>query len=178
MKTIFTTLTLAVFASFLFMGGCVKKLTAVDIEFTTDGSLMTDSLKTTGYQTIDTIVMTSQLEAEMKKNGSSLSDIDEVKLKSATVKFTAPMPTDNFDKVDMVELWLTAPTLPSIKLAFKNPVAKSLNSVSLDVDNTSDLAQYLKSPSFGFEVKGTNNQPLGKMDLTVIAKWNVKASKE
>ena len=178
MKTIFSTLAIAVFASFLFMGGCVKKLTSVNIEYTTDGKITTDSLKTMGYQTIDTMILSSDLDAEMKNNSSALSDIDEIKLKSATVSFTAPLPTDNFDKVDKVELWLTTPSLPSVKLAFKNPVAKGINTCFLDVDNTSDLAAYLKSPSFTFEVKGSNNAPLGPMDLTVEAKWTVKASKK
>jgi hypothetical protein len=175
MKTIISTLTIAVFASFLFMGGCVKKLTSVDIEYTTDGSIVTDSLRSTGYQTVDTVVVKSDLDSTMQKNGTSLDKISEIKLKSAKVSFTMPDVTKNFDKIDMVELWLTAPSLPAVKLAFKDPVAKGTSICDLNVSNTTDLTAYLKSPVFAFEVRGSNNAKLGPMDLTVLAVWSVKA---
>ncbi len=176
MKTKLATLAIAVFASVLFMGGCVQKITSVNFSYTTTGKLHSDSLKTTGFQTIDTVVLKSDLEAELKKNGTTLDLLDELTLKSATVEFTAPTATDNFDKIDNVELWITAPTLPAVKLASKNPVAKGNTIVYLDIYSTSNLEAYLKSSSFGLEVRGTNNAPLNPMDLTATAVWNVKAS--
>ena len=176
MKTKITSLAIAIFSSVLFMGGCLEKITAVDFNYTTSAQLKSDSLKTVGFQSIDTVVLKSDLEKELKDNGTSLDLLDELTLKSATIGFSSPVTGDNFDKIDAVELWVYTTTLPPLKLASKNPVGKGLNTVDLDVASTANLEEYLKSESYTIEAKGSNNAPLGPMNLTVTANWNIKAS--
>lgn len=176
MKTKITSLAIAIFSSVLFMGGCLEKITAVDFTYTTSAQLKSDSLKTVGFQSIDTVVLKSDLEAELKDNGTSLDLLDELTIKSATIGFSAPVTGDNFDKIDGVELWVYTATLPPLKLASKNPVGKGLNTVDLDVASTANLEEYLKSETYTIEAKGSNNAPLGPMNLLVTATWNIKAS--
>ncbi len=176
MKTKITSLAIAVFSSVLFMGGCLEKITAVDFNYTTTVQLKSDSLKTVGYQSIDTVVLKSDLESELKKNGTTLDLLDELTLKSASVSYTTPVAGENFDKVDAVELWVFTATLPPLKLASKLPIGKGSTKVDLDVASSANLEEYLKSESYTIESKGTNNSPLGPMDLTVSATWNIKAS--
>lgn len=176
MKTKLTSLAIAIFSSVLFMGGCLEKITSVDFTYTTSAQLKSDSLKTVGSQSIDTVVLKSDLESELKDNGTSLDALDELTLKAASIGFTAPVTGDNFDKIDAVELWVFTPTLPPLKLASKNPVGKGLTKVDLDVASSSNLEEYLKSESYTLQAIGTNNAPLGPMNLTVNATWSIKAS--
>ncbi|MDI1232751.1 MAG: hypothetical protein PSX81_00560 [bacterium] len=176
MKTKITSLAIAIFSSVLFMGGCLEKITAVNFDYTTTASLKSDSLRTVGTQSIDTVALKSDLESELKKKGTSLDLLDELTLKSATIGFTAPTASDNFDKIDAIELWVFTPTLPPLKLATKNPILKGLNIVSLDVASSTNLEEYLKSETYTLQAIGTNNAPLGPMDLTVSASWTIKAS--
>jgi hypothetical protein len=176
MKAKITSLAIAIFSSVLFMGGCLEKITSVDFTYTTTAQLKSDSLKTVGFQSIDTVVLKSDLEAELKENGTTLDLLDELTLKSATIGFSSPVTGDNFDKIDAVELWVYTATLPPLKLASKNPVGKGLNTVDLDVASSANLEEYLKSETYTIEAKGSNNAPLGPMNLLVTATWNIKAS--
>lgn len=176
MKAKITSLAIAIFSSVLFMGGCLEKITAVDFNYTSTADLKSDSLKTVGYQSIDSVVLKSDLDSLLKKNGTSLDLLDELTLKSATIAYTSPVTGDNFDKIDAVELWVFTTTLPPLKLASKTPVGKGLTTVDLDVASSANLEEYLKSETYTLQAKGSNNAPLGPMNLTVKANWNIKAS--
>ncbi len=177
MNTTIKALAFFTVASLVWMGGCLSKLTTVNFDYKTSGSISTGEFSTPGTHTFGETRLTSELDSVLKANGTSLDMLDELKLKSAVITISNPA-GGNFDAVDNVELWISADGSPEVRLASKNPVAKGLNSVTLDVNSTDDLAGYLKAHEFTYRIKGTNNAALSAMTLDVQAIWNVKASKK
>ena len=176
LKTTVKTLAIVCIASFVFMGGCLKKLTSVKFNYHSEATFITDSLSTVGNQTFGSSVVTSDLKKEVEDNGSSIDMLDELKLKSAELSFTGPDSAKKFDDVESFELWLSATGLPTIKLASKNPVANGLSTVKLDVSNNDDLVQYIKATTFTYEVKGKNSAALLPVHLKINAEFEAKAS--
>lgn len=175
MKNTLKTLVFLTISSLVFMGGCLSKYTSVKFDYTTTASIQTAAFTTTGDQTFGEKVLNSDLKAEMEKNNTSLDLLDELKLKSATVKIENDS-TANFDNVEKVELWLSADNMPEVLIASKNPVPDGVNFVSLDVNSTENLANYLKANSFTYKIKGRNSGPLAAMQLKAEVIWDVKAS--
>lgn len=173
MKTAISTLSIAVISAFVFMGGCVQKITTINMDYPTEATVQTQILPTTGNQSFGSVVMTSELKKELEKKNTSLDLLDELKLKSAVISIDS---SKNFNNVESFEFWLSADGLPTIKVASKNPVPDDVMSVTLDVNNGDDLSAYLKSTTFTYEVKGTNSAPLPVMDLKIKAVWGIKAS--
>lgn len=174
MSTIVKTIAFTVVASFVFMGGCISKLTSVNFDYPTEGVVMTDEQTATGTHTLGETVVTSDLKKQLEDNGTSLDLLDELKLRSA--KFTIEDDTlGTFDNIDKIELWLAADQNPEVLIASK-VVTKGLHSLSLDVNTNENLANYLKSATFTYRIKGTNNAPLPAKKLKVEAVWTVKAS--
>lgn len=177
MKTTISTLAAAVVSAFVFMGGCVQKLTTVNMEYPTEATFQTQILPTTGNQSFGSVVLTSDLKNQLEKNNTSLDLLDELKLKSATISYSEKADSaKNFNDVDAFEFWLSADGLPTIKVASKNPVPDNSGVVTLDVSSNEDLAAYIKSNTFTYEVKGSNSAPLPVMNLKLKAVWNIKAS--
>ncbi len=175
MKNTLNTLLITVLSSFVFMGGCLSKYTSVNFDYTTEGSIQTTALTTTGTQTFGETVLTSGLKDELEKNNTSLDLLDELKLKSATITIDNDS-TANFDNVEMIELWLSADGQPEVMIASKNPVADGTNTIKLDVNSTENLATYIKANAFTYKVKGTNSGPLSAMSLKASVVWTIKAS--
>ncbi len=176
MKTIFKQLSVLALTLFISMGGCVQKLTTVNIDYPTEANLTTTNLPNTGNQSFGETVLTSELKSKLEKNNTSLDLLDELKLKSATVLIDSAKAGENFDKIDNIELLLSADGLPTITIASKNPIAKGSTTVELNVNNSDNLANYIKATTFTYSIKGTNNAPLSPMKLKVKANWNIKAS--
>lgn len=174
MKHTLNTLVILAFSSILFMGGCLSKFTEVNFDYPTEGIIQTEAITTTGTQTFGETVMTSGLKDELEKNNTSLDLLDELKLKSA--KVTLEDSTMNFDNVETVQLWLSADGQPEVLIASKNPVPDGSNSVSLDVNSTENLANYIKANSFTYRVKGSNSGPLSPMTIKANVVWTIKAS--
>src|SRR5215216_2696452 len=100
MNTTIKTLAFLTIASFVFMGGCVKKLTTFGFDYKTESSMTTGSLAP-GTHTFAESKVTSDLDSVVKANGASMDLLDELRLKSATV--TIEMPSGaNFDACDNV----------------------------------------------------------------------------
>jgi hypothetical protein len=177
MNTAIKTLAFLTIASFIFVGGCVSKLTTFNFDYKTKTSVSTGAFPTAGTHTFGESRLTSDLDSVLKAQGTSLDMLDELKLKSATFTITNPS-GGNFDAVDNVELWISADGSPEVLLASKKPVAKGLNSVSLDVNSSEDLSNYLKAHEFTYRIKGTSNAALSPMDLNIEAIWGAKASKK
>lgn len=176
MKTIIKNLSVLALTLFISMGGCVQKLTTVNIDFPTEAVLTTKDLTTTGNQAFGETVLNSELKEKLEKNNTSLDLLDELKLKSATILIDSAKAGENFDKVDNIEMLLSADGLPTITLASKNPIAKGSTSIELNVNNSDNLANYLKTTTYTYSIKGTNNAPLSPMKLRIKANWNIKAS--
>ncbi len=177
MNTTIKALAFFTIASFVFMGGCVSKLTTVNFDYKSQTSLSTGAFPTAGTHTFGESRLRSDLDSFLKKQGTSGDLLDELRLKSATITIKNPS-NGNFDAVDKVELWVSTDNNPEVLLASKNPVPKGVNTVSLDVNSTADLATYLKANEFTYRIKGTNNAALTPMDLDIEAVWAAKASKK
>lgn len=175
MKNTIKTLAFMAIASFVFMGGCLSKYTSVNFDYTTEASIQTSELTTVGSQTFGETVLTSGLKDELEKNNTSLDLLDELKLKSANVTIENDS-LANFDNVEMIELWLSSDGMPEVLIASKNPVADGLNSISLDVNSTENLANYIKANAFTYKIKGTNSGPMSAMTLKANVVWEIKAS--
>ncbi len=175
MNTTLKTLAFLSIASFVFMGGCLKKLVKVNFDYHTEAEIETDSHMIIGPLTFGESVVTSTLQKELEDNNASLDMLDELKLKSASVSILND-PLANFDNVEKVELWISADGQPEILLASKMPVPDALNSVDLDVNNGDNLANYLRSPTFTYRISGLNTGPLYPMTLKINAVWDVHAS--
>lgn len=157
------------------MGGCLSKFTAVNFDYNTEASIQTMILPTPGTHTFGESVMTSTLKEELEKNNTSLDLLDELKLKTATISFENDSQA-NFDKVENIQIWLSADGNPEVLIASKNPVEKGKNSITLDVNNSDNLANYLKATTFTYRIKGTSSAPLPAMDLKANVTWLIKAS--
>lgn len=165
----------AVVVSLLSVGGCLSKFTSVDFDYHTEGLIQTNALSTAGTQTFGETVLTSTLKDELEKNNTSLDLLDELKLKSAVISFDQDS-VSNFNDVENIQLWLSADGNPEVMIASKNPIADGLNSITLDVNSTENLANYLKATTFTYSIKGTNSNPLPAMNLKANVVWTIKAS--
>ncbi|MBC7426634.1 MAG: hypothetical protein H7321_08875 [Bacteroidia bacterium] len=160
--------------SFAFMGGCVEKLTTVAFSNSYSDTFSTKAYPGNGPIVLSDQIVNSDVEKTLKDNGASLDNLKELKINSASIEIELPA-GGNFNAIDYVELYLSTASLPEIKVAFKNPVAKGATKVDLDV-NSSDLAPYLKSPQYHVIFKGSNNSPLPPMRLKYNTKYDLKAS--
>lgn len=157
------------------MGGCLSKFTAVNFDYNTEASIQTLPLPQPGNHTFGESVLTSTLKEELEENNTSIDLLDELKLKTATISFENDSQA-NFDNVENIQIWLAADGQPEVLIASKNPVEDGKNSITLDVNNSDNLANYLKATTFTYRIKGTSTGPLQKMDLKANVTWNIKAS--
>jgi hypothetical protein len=174
MNTTIKTLAFLTVSSFMFMGGCLSKLTTVKFDYKTENVIQTSALSTTGTQTFGESVATSTLKAELEANNTSVDLLDALKLKSATISIVDS--TSNFDNIENIQLWVQADGQPEVLLASKNPVPDGVFSVNLDVNSTENLANYIKATTFTYRVKGTNTGALKAMNLKVNGVFGVEAS--
>ena len=162
-------------SSFISMGGCLSKITTVNFDYPTETTIETVALNNVGPQTFGESVLTSDLKAELEKNNTSLDLLDELKLKSVTISFTNDS-ISNFNDVENIEFYIAADGNPEVLIASKNPILDNQNSLSLDINSTENLANYLKATTFTYRIKGTNSAALPAKSLNVKAVWTVKAS--
>ena len=174
MSTTIKTIAFIVVTSFVFMGGCLSKLTSVNFDYPTQGVVMTDDQPMAGPHTLGETVVTSDLKKQLENNGTSLDLLDELKLRTAKITIEDDS-LGNFDKIDKAEIWLSADQQPEVLIASKT-VGKGLHEISLDVNTNENLANYLKAATFTYRIKGTNNTALPPMHLKIDAVWIVKAS--
>lgn len=176
MKHTLSVLAIVCLSAFIFMGGCIQNITTIKFDYNSEVTFITDSLTTMGPQIFGSSVDSSELMAEIEKNGTTLDNIDELKLKSATIAYTLPDSTKNFDAIESFELWISTTGLPSVKVASKNPVLDGTFIVKFDINSTENLLNYVKATSFSYEVKGVNSKQLPPLDLKVNAVFEIKAS--
>lgn len=174
MNTTIKTLAFMVVTSFVFMGGCLAKLTSIDFDLPTEAIITTEEQVAAGTHTLGESVLTSTLKAELEKNNTSVDLLDELKVKRVSVTF-AEDSAATFDNIDDVSLWISADGSPEVLMASKT-VAKGLHSVDLDINTNENLANYMKATTFTYRIKGTNNAPIQPMVLKVNAVWVAKAT--
>jgi len=175
MKNTIKLFSVILLSSFISMGGCLSKITTVNFEYPTETTIETVALNNVGPQTFGESVLTSSLKAELEKNNTSLDLLDELKLKSVIISF-ANDSISNFNDIENIEFYLSANGNPEVLIASKNPILDNQNSLSLDINNSENLANYIKSNTFTYRIKGTNSAVLGAKSLNVKAVWNIKAS--
>jgi len=175
MNTTIKTLAFLTISSFVFMGGCLSKLTTVKFDYKTEASIATAAQPVVGTHTFGESVLTSTLKAELEANNTSVDMLDDLKLKSAKVTIEDDS-LAKFDNIENIQLWVSADGQPEVLLASKNPIPDGLHSVTLDVNNTENLANYIKATTFTYRIKGTNTAALSPMNLKIEAVWHVNAS--
>jgi hypothetical protein len=174
MKTSITILSMMVLSSFVFMGGCLEKLTVVNFDYTTEAVFQTESYDAPGDYNFGETTLTSGLKEELSKNGTNIDNLDELKLRSAEVAIENP--DQNFDNISKLELYISADGNPEVIIASSNPVPKGANKVSLTVNSNENLMNYIKATTFSYRIAGTSTGKLDPMKLTVKAIWKIKAS--
>lgn len=175
MKYTFQTLFAITASSFMFMGGCLQKLTTLNIDYPTEGTVQTSALTSTGTQTFGETVLTSGLKAELEKNNTSLDLLDELKLKSAKISIENDT-TQNFDNVENIELYVAADQQKEVLIASANNIPDGSRSVVLNVNSSENLANYIKANTFTYRIKGTNSAAIPAMTLKANVVWAIKAS--
>jgi hypothetical protein len=175
MKYTINTLNTSIFVALLAIGGCLSKFTEVNFDYNTEALITTVELTTTGSQTFGEVVVTSGLKSELENNNTSLDQLDELKLKSAKISFASDSMA-NFDNIENIELWLSADGNPEVLIASKTPIDKGSKSIELTINNTENLANYIKASVFTYTIKGNNTTPIPVMELKVNATWKIKAS--
>lgn len=157
------------------MVSCLDKFVSANFDYTTETDIMINGLSTIGDHTFGSSVVTSGLKDELEKNNTSLDLLDELNLKSAEVTISGDS-NSNFDAIEKVELYLSADGQPEVMIASKNPVPDGQTTLMLDVNNTENLANYIKSNTFTYTVKGRTSAPLHTSILKAKVVWAVKAS--
>jgi hypothetical protein len=175
MNTTIKTLAFSVIASFVFMGGCVSKLTSVNFDYPSEAVIATSAQQNVGTQTFGETVVTSDLKKSLEENNTSIDLLDELKLKSAEVTIEDDSMA-TFDDIENVQLWVSTDGQPEVLIASKNAIPNGLRSVKLDVNNSENLANYIKADKFTYRIKGTNSAAVKAMNLKVHAIWKVQAS--
>lgn len=167
-------LTMMTIASFIFMGGCLEKLTSVDFDYPTEGIIATEAHNAPGDYDFGETTLTSSLKEELSKNNTNIDLLDELVLKTASI--TIENPDQNFDNISKLELYISADGNPETIIASLNPVPKGSNSVTLSVNSNENLVKYIQATTFTYRVVGTTTGPLDAMNLKIAAIWKIKAS--
>lgn len=175
MKNTIKFLSIAFLSAIVSMGGCVSKLTTLNFDYPTETTIQTLALNNVGPQTFGESVLTSDLKSELEKNNTSLDLLDELKLKSVVISFEDDS-LSNFNAIENIEFYIAADGNPEVLIASKNPILDNQNTLNLDVNNSENLANYLKATTFTYRIKGTNSAALPSKNLHIKATWNVKAS--
>lgn len=176
MNTSIKILSFMVLSSFIFMGGCLKKLTTANFDYTTQGSFKTENVDQSGEFTLGETTLTSTLKDELSKNNTSLDLIDALTLRSAEITIEEASAVKNFNSIEKAELYISTDDLPEVLLATINPVPQDVQTVSFVVSNSENLMNYLKGTTFTITAKGKTTGPIAPMDLKVKAIWTIKAS--
>lgn len=136
--------------------GCDKIKDAVKINFAYNVADVDFTINPSSQTTFSTSASkTSSLQAELDKNKAA---VQAVKLKS--LQFTLLSTNgNNFGLIASGEAYLSA-NGSSVKLGeFQNP-ATNTQTISVPVQNSDDLKQYLQAAQFTVELRGTTRQPI------------------
>ncbi|MCA8829657.1 hypothetical protein [Hymenobacter pini] len=135
---------------------CDKIKDAVKINFAYNVADVDFTINPTNQTTFSTTASkTSTLQAELDKNKAA---VQAVKLKS--LQFTLlSTNSNNFGLISSGEAYLSA-NGSSVKLGeFQNP-ATNTQTITVPVQNSDDLKQYLQASQFTVELRGTTRQPI------------------
>lgn len=114
-------------------------------------------------------------QSYLNQYNTSSDKVIHAKLKSLSMRITTP-PSQNFDFLDTVRVYVSANGLPEKLAAYKYPVPKSVQLVDMDIVDQ-NLKEYFLRDSMYVKITGyANALPAGgtKMDLAV--KFNLKAN--
>lgn len=177
MKYTLQSLAALTISSFIFMGGCVTKLTTVDFDYSANAVVETSEFTATGTHTLGETTTTSTLKEELEKNNTNLDLLDQLTLKTVSVSIDLSNNPDlNFDGISGLELYISADNQPEVLIASKASIEPGSTEVILDVNSNEDLKPYLSANTFTYRMKGTNTLPIPAMTLNVHASCNVQAS--
>ncbi|WP_156126307.1 hypothetical protein [Hymenobacter sp. DG25B] len=151
---------------------CDKIKNAVKVNFNYNVANLNFTLNPTTQTNFSTTVsQTSGLQAELDKNKAA---VEKVTLESAVFTLTGTSNSnDNFGLISGGEVYIKA-NGQSAKLGTFTNAETNTQSISLTVDNSLDLKQYLQAPEFTVELKGTTRRAIEQqMFVNGALKFNV-----
>jgi hypothetical protein len=119
--------------------------------------------------------ITTNSEAEFKKNNTRADKVVEVKALTGTLTITAPSGT-TFSFAKDAYLYINADGLSENLIAFKENIGNDDQVITLDLPNV-DLAPYIKANSFTLRLKVTTDETLTKdVDIDAKVLFRIKAN--
>lgn len=100
---------------------------------------------------------------DFKNSGYPKEQVDSVKLKAFTLTVTAP-PGATFDFLDSIAFEIQAEGQPKKRVAFKNPVVRGQNVMTLDLEPL-ELAPYVRADALSLTTTAAGRPP--SKDTTV-----------
>lgn len=139
--------------------GC-KKLVSFDMEYDNSVVIPANSIINLPIDIISPETTTNS-EEEFGNNGTGSNLISRVALTNLDLKILNPE-SQNFNFLKSVELYLRAPDLPEVLVAYNYDVpATGLKEIALSCPDQ-DLKEYLKKPSYSLRVKAVTDEALAQ----------------
>jgi hypothetical protein len=160
--------------SVLFISSCDKA--DVDVDFNLDIAniyFTIDTTSLTGNVDLATTQFSSSLAAELESHDASLDDVESVEITG--VEFIHQNP-QNFDIVEKAYAFMSAPGVPEIRIAYKDPVPNGLTVLPMNNDIV-NLKDYLAQPTVTLRTTGELSAPNTQVDsIQAILTFKVHAT--
>jgi len=135
-----------------------KKLVSFDMDFNDNVTIPANSLINTPFE-LPLIQNNTNSEQSSSSNGTSSKYISKVALKGLDLNIVNPA-NANFNFLKSVEVFLSGPDLPEIRIAYNIDVpATDLKTVPLTTEDT-DLKEYIKKDTYTIKVKVSTDENL------------------
>jgi hypothetical protein len=150
-----------------------KKLTAFKIHNSSDISI--PSSPVAGLVNTPPVPVTSSANSSFQANGTDASHVKEIKLDQLSL--TMKSAGDNFDFVDKIHLYISAPGLQQKEIAYLDPVPHN-GSLKIDLTSTGVvLDDYVKKDSYSISVATTTNAiKTQDVNMTADMTFSVRAT--
>jgi hypothetical protein len=171
------TFIIVVCAGLLFAMGCakLKSLTNININLPAyEGDINIPAIydttrvpfPTSGiYLTLPQQAVPTMSQQYISQYNTTSDKITSISISSATLQMVNPSGA-NFNYLDSISVYLSAPNLPTILLATKMSVPKGQNILNLDVPVDSSLKSYFLKDTIYLQAKaGFNNVPPASSDI-------------
>jgi hypothetical protein len=147
-------LTLIVFTAF----GCkkLKELTTFDIKNTAQFTIPKTALINTPV--LDTTPVHSSSKFAFESHNTNANNVEEIKLKSLRLSIVDP-PGQNFNFLKSIEIFISAPGLNEVRLAYLETIPQNVNAIDL-ITTGEKLDEYIKGESYSLRISAVTTLSL------------------
>lgn len=151
-----------------------KKLVSFNLNYNNTVSIPANSLINLPLEILTPSTETNS-EQEFESNGTASSLISKIELTQLDLRILSPE-NANFNFLSGVEVFLSAPDLDEIRIAYKTDIPNE-NAQTLDlICEDHDLKEYIKKSSYSLRVKAITDESLTQnVDVNVHSKLQVDA---